>query len=63
MPWSAKAQALLRQQYAAVGAAARASLADVVAAFEAAEKINSEVGPLADRFRERARVVEKYVDS
>ena len=27
MPWSAKAQELLRQQYAAVGAAARASLA------------------------------------
>ena len=31
MPWSAKAQALLRGQYAAVGAAARAALNDVVA--------------------------------
>ena len=34
MPWSAKAQELVRQQYAAVGAAARASLVDVVGALE-----------------------------
>ena len=34
MPWSAKAQELLRQQYAAVGAAAQASLTEVVAALE-----------------------------
>jgi protein phosphatase len=63
MPWSAKAQALLRQQYAAVGAAARASLVDVIAAFDAAEKNNSEVSPLADRFRERAKVAERYVEA
>ncbi len=63
MPWSAKAQALLRQQYAAVGAAARASLADVVAAFEAAAENNREVGPMADRFRERARVADRYVEA
>jgi protein phosphatase len=30
MPWSAKAQALLRQQYAAVGCASRAALAEAV---------------------------------
>lgn len=63
MPWSAKAQALLRQQYAAVGAASRAALADVVAAFDAAAMSNAEVGPLADRFRERATVAEKYVEA
>src|SRR5207247_6856775 len=34
MPWSAKAQELLKQQYAAVGASARATLADEVAAIE-----------------------------
>ena len=62
MPWSAKAQALLRYQYAAVGAASRAALADVVAAFDAAAS-NVEVGPLADRFRERAAVAEKYVEA
>ena len=35
MPWSAKAQELLRQQYAAVGAAARVGLARAVGALEA----------------------------
>jgi protein phosphatase len=63
MPWSAKAQELLRRQYAAVGAAARASLADVLAAFVAAAGNNSEVGPLLERFSERARVAEKYVEA
>jgi protein phosphatase len=63
MPWSAKAQALLRQQYAAVGAAARASLADVVEAFEAALENNPDVGPLANRFRERVSMAEKYVEA
>ncbi len=42
MPWSAKAQELLRQQYAAVGAAARASLADVISALEGAEQSNAQ---------------------
>jgi protein phosphatase len=37
LPWSAKAQALLRQQYAAVGSAARAALADAVAVLEQME--------------------------
>src|SRR5213082_2673322 len=34
MPWSAKAQELLKQQYSAVGAAARAAVADEVAVLE-----------------------------
>src|SRR5208337_3013988 len=34
MPWSAKAQELLRQQYASVGAAAQASLTEAVAALD-----------------------------
>jgi hypothetical protein len=44
MPWSAKAQELLRQQYAAVGAAARASLPDAIAALEQAAVTVSEWG-------------------
>ena len=36
MPWSAKAQELLRSQYAAVGAAGRASLPKAVAALRQA---------------------------
>jgi len=76
MPWSAKGQELLRQQYAAVGAAARASLADVVAALEksveaalrgrpsaANEQSNGELTSLLDRYRARATSAEKYVDA
>src|SRR5215204_5007947 len=36
MPWSAKAQELLRSQYAAVGAAGKASLPEAVAALDQA---------------------------
>jgi protein phosphatase len=63
MPWSAKAQELLRQQYAAVGAAARASLADAVGALEGVEQNNGDLKPLLDRYRERAIAAEKYVDA
>ena len=63
MPWSAKAQELLRQQYAAVGAAARASLADTIAALERATQNNGDLTPLLDSFRERATAAKKYVDA
>src|SRR5205823_10401153 len=38
MPWSVKAQQLLRQQYAAVGAAARSALGVSVAAIRSEER-------------------------
>ena len=41
MPWSAKAQELLRQQYAPAGAAARAALPQAVALLEAAASMNA----------------------
>ena len=63
MPWSAKAQELLRRQYAAVGAAARTSLADVTNALERAEQITTEVTPLLARYRERMSAAEKYSDA
>jgi protein phosphatase len=63
MPWSAKAQELLRQQYAAVGAAARASLPDAVAALEQAADVVSDVAPLLDRYRARRKAAEKYTDA
>lgn len=63
LPWSAKAQELVRQQYAAVGAAARASLVDVVAALSAAEQNNPEITPLLDRYRQRQAAAVKYVDA
>jgi protein phosphatase len=63
MPWSAKAQELLRQQYAAVGAASRASLADAVSALEQAAANSIEVAPLLERYRSRARAAEKYTEA
>jgi polynucleotide kinase-phosphatase len=63
MPWSAKAQELVRQQYAAVGAAARASLVDVVGALAEAEHTNPEITPLLDRYRQRRTAAAKYVDA
>jgi protein phosphatase len=63
MPWSAKAQELLRQQYAAVGAAARASLVDVVGALQTAEQKVPEIAPLLHRYQERYTAAAKYVDA
>jgi len=59
MPWSAKAQELLRQQYAAVGAAARAALVDVLETLERTDI--AEVNALRERYRERAKAAEQYV--
>jgi protein phosphatase len=63
MPWSAKAQELLRQQYAAVGAAARASLSESVAALERAALRNSDAQSLVERYKQRLNAVNLYVDS
>ena len=54
LPWSAKAEDLIRSQYAAVGAAARAALPAAVAVLEQAAAQGLEVGELLDRQRGRA---------
>lgn len=63
MPWSAKAQELLRSQYAAVGAASRVSLHDAIAALEAVSLRSPEIDALLQRTRERADLADKFVDS
>jgi protein phosphatase len=63
MPWSAKAQELLRQQYAAVGAAGRSALSDAVGQLQQAADRGAEVGDLLARFREREAMVGQYVDA
>jgi len=60
MPWSAKAQALIKEQYAAVGVAAMTGLQGSVAALEQAHSRLPEVRPLLDRHRERLELVRKY---
>ena len=61
MPWSAKAQELLREQYAAVGAAAAAGLDETVGALQTAAAAGIDVGPLLDRFRQRAEDGSRFV--
>jgi len=63
MPWSAKAQELLKQQYAAVGASARASLAAEVAVLTQASARGLDVGDLLLRTQQRQQMVSDYVDA
>ncbi len=62
MPWSAKAQELLRFQYAAVGAAARSAFAEAVPALARAGERGQAVELLA-HYREREALATKYVDA
>jgi protein phosphatase len=61
MPWSVKAQALVREQYAAVGAAARVGLKDVIGALESAVSAGVDTSNLLERYRERQRAALQYV--
>jgi protein phosphatase len=66
MPWSAKAQELLRSQYAAVGAAGRASLPRAVAVLEqAAARLSNgdktQLEEVRDEYRHREENVAKFV--
>jgi protein phosphatase len=63
MPWSIKAQALLRTQYATVGAAARAMTHEAVVVLERAAARAADVGPLLDRTRDRAQLAAKYSEA
>ena len=64
MPWSAKAQELLRHQYAAVGGAARLGLAETVSVLEAASgRIDGDLTALLERTQARARGAERFVDA
>jgi len=63
MPWSAKAQELLKQQYAAVGASAQATLADEVATLEQAVARGLDARELLTRTVMRQEMVKDYVAS
>lgn len=60
MPWSAKAEELLRNQYAAVGSAARGALPVAVGILEQAAGAGLEVAALLDRTRARAANAEAF---
>jgi len=62
MPWSAKAQELLRTQYAPTGAAARAGLKATVDALQrASDKLDN--ASLLSSFRARQQLADLYVDA
>lgn len=60
MPWSAKAQALIEQQYAPVGAAARTGLAFAQAALSASAERGVETQGLTERFADERRRVDAF---
>ena len=61
MPWSIKALELIQEQYAAVGAAANASLAASIGMLTLAEGRGLPVDGLLDEQRQRTEMVEQYV--
>jgi protein phosphatase len=61
MPWSAKAQALIREQYAAVGVAATAGLRESLASLTQAKVRLPEVEPLLSTTEERLDLADRYV--
>ncbi|MGI8794772.1 MAG: polynucleotide kinase-phosphatase [Acidimicrobiales bacterium] len=63
LPWSAKAEELLRRQYASVGAAATATLRDESAVLDAALARGAEVTDLAADAAERRDMAERYVNA
>jgi protein phosphatase len=63
MPWSVKAQELLRSQYAAVGAASRAFLRAACASMETAAATDPEVGALKKAYDEKRQLADRYVDA
>ena len=63
MPWSAKAQALLQNQYAPVGVSSRTGLGDAVAMLEKASTRGVDVGAQLTAFTQRAQMANLYIDA
>jgi protein phosphatase len=63
MPWSAKALALLQNQYASVGAAAGAALPDVVDVLYQTNERGIDVSQLLNEYTQRRAMTEKYTQA
>ena len=64
MPWSAKAQSLLKDQYAAVGASAKNSLTAVEQVLERTkERGISNIETLLEKFSYKKKAVSKFIDA
>lgn len=63
LPWSAKAEGLIREQYATVGAAGRAVLPPALAVLERAAERGLDVADVADRLTRRLANVAAFTDA
>jgi protein phosphatase len=63
MPWSVKAEELLRTQYAPTGAAANAAVDSARTALRAADRRGLDISELLHAFDDRANLVGRYVDA
>ena len=63
MPWSVKAQELLRQQYAPVGTSARVAFAEAVASLGTTGNRGIEVKELLEIYQKRSDTISGYVDA
>ncbi|MEM7334224.1 MAG: polynucleotide kinase-phosphatase, partial [Chloroflexota bacterium] len=63
MPWSTKAQGLLEDQYAAVGASATAAMAMTTAVLQQAQTSGAPVDELVTQFQPRAEAVSGYISA
>jgi len=63
MPWSAKAQQLLKEQYAAVGASATASIASAITSLKMTASNGRDVSELLQRYENRGQAVNQYIQA
>ncbi|MEM7591596.1 MAG: polynucleotide kinase-phosphatase [Cyanobacteria bacterium P01_A01_bin.83] len=63
MPWSAKAQELLKQQYAPVGVAAKKGLSTAVDVLQQTQSRGIDVDNLLTRYQQRAKLPDKYIQA
>ena len=63
MPWSAKAQELLRRQYASTGSAGTVALAAAVESMAKTALHNPAALPLLEKYRQRLAMVHDYVEA
>lgn len=63
MPWSVKAQELLRQQYAPVAASAQVAVDEAITSLMSTEQRGVSVKKMLDLFQERAASVKEYVEA
>ena len=61
MPWSVKAQELLKQQYAPVGTSARVALEAAVASLKTTAERGVDVDGILENYRQRTEAVSRYI--